>query len=222
MLGLLTEFVEELRAIGVPVSMVETLDASDALRHIDLADPEALKAALGATLVKNERHHEAFRVAFDVFFGLKARPPDPDDAVRTDQPGIPGGASAGGDGDSEEGALFDAIADALRAGERDRLRRLVAAAVQRYAGIEPGRPVGGRYYFYRVMRRLDATRLLERLVEEAGRDDPLDSRITSEDAQDRLDELRAEVRREIVRRLVEDRGASAVARTLRTPLVEDI
>jgi len=97
-LGLLTEFVEELRAIGVPVSMVETLDASDALRHVDLADPEALKAALGATLVKNERHHEAFRVAFDVFFGLKARPPDPDDvddAVRTDQPGIPGGASAG-------------------------------------------------------------------------------------------------------------------------------
>ena len=222
MLGLLTEFVEELRAIGVPVSMVETLDAPDALRHVDLADPEALKAALGATLVKNERHHEAFRVAFDVFFGLKARPPDPDDAVRTDEPGIPGGASAGGDGDSEEGTLFDAIADALRAGDRDQLRRLVAAAVERYAGIEPGRPVGGRYYFYRVMRRLDATRLLERLVEEAGRDDPLDSRITSEDAQDRLDELRAEVRREIVRRLVEDRGASAVVRTLRTPLVEDI
>ena len=225
MLGLLTEFVEELRAIGVPVSMVETLDASDALRHVDLGDPEGIKAALGATLVKNERHHEAFRVAFDVFFGLKARPSDLDDiddAVRTNPPGIPGGGSAGGDGDGQESALLEAIADALQAGDRDRLRRLVAAAVQRYAGIEPGRPVGGRYYFYRVMRHLEATRLLERLVEETGRDDPLDRRITSEDAQDRLDELRAEVRREIVRRLVEDRGASAVARTLRTPLVEDI
>jgi uncharacterized protein with von Willebrand factor type A (vWA) domain len=75
----LTEFVEELRAVGVPVSMVETLDAAEALRHIDLSNPDALRAGLAATMVKNERHYVAFETAFDVFFGLKAapfRPPD--------------------------------------------------------------------------------------------------------------------------------------------------
>jgi uncharacterized protein with von Willebrand factor type A (vWA) domain len=230
MLGLLSEFVEELRAVGIPVSMVETLDASDALRYADLANPEALKAALGATLVKNEHHQEAFRVAFEVFFGLKARPEAPrDEDVGGDESdgtgsGGGGGTGDGGEGDRGDGALFDAIAAALEAGDRDELRRLVAEAVDRYAGIEPGRPVGGRYYFYRVMRRLDGARLLDRLVgdDEAVVEDPLESRLTTAEAEDRLDELRAELRREIVRRLVEDRGAPSVARTLRSALVEDI
>jgi uncharacterized protein with von Willebrand factor type A (vWA) domain len=229
-LGVLTQFVEELRAVGVPVSMVETLDASDALRHVDLAEPEALKAALGATLVKNEHHQEAFRVAFDVFFGLKGRPAplpgdeDPESAGPQSQAGGgSGGAGAGAGGDGDEEALFDAIAAALESGDHDRLRSLVAEAVDRYAGIEPGRPVGGRYYFYRVMRRLNADRLLQQLLGDGGDgDDPLDARITAEEAEDRLDELRTELRREIMRRLIADRGAASVAKTLRTPLVEDI
>ena len=28
-------------------------------------------------------------------------------------------------------------------------------AVTRYAGMEPGRPVGGTYYLYRTLRHLD-------------------------------------------------------------------
>jgi len=42
------------------------------------------------------------------------------------------------------------------------------------------------------------------------------------EAAEQVDRLQAEVRREIVRRLVEDRGAATVARTLRGALVEDI
>ena len=30
-----------------------------------------------------------------------------------------------------------------------------AAAPQRFAGMEPGRPVGGTYYLYRTLRNLD-------------------------------------------------------------------
>ena len=56
MIDLLTDFITELRAAGIPVSMVEAIDAMEAVRHVDLADREGLKAALGATLVKNERH----------------------------------------------------------------------------------------------------------------------------------------------------------------------
>ncbi len=228
MLHSLTEFVEELRAVGVPVSMVETLDAAEALRYIDLSNPEALRAGLGATMVKNERHYVAFETAFDVFFGLKAAPlgPPDDDDPAGDQPAGTGGEGAAGSGGGDDGeaeALFEAILRALRTGDAAALRRLVAQAVDRLSGLEPGRPVGGRYYFYRVMRRLDAERLAGRLQEGADpAGDPLAERLAAEDAEALADQFRTELRREIVRRLVADRGTRAVARTLRTPLVEDI
>jgi uncharacterized protein with von Willebrand factor type A (vWA) domain len=228
-LDTLTRFVEELRAVGVPVSMVETLDAAAALRHADLGDRQAVKASLGATLVKNVHHVEAFETAFEVFFGLLARPepeaggdasPDADGAGAA----VPGGPAAGGAGDGEADALYEAIFGALQAGDTDRLRELVRRAVDRLSGIEPGRPVGGRYYFYRVMRRLDGERLARMLRESLGDRavDPLDARLAAEAADDRMELLRTELRREIVRRLVADRGPGAVARTLRTPLIEDL
>jgi len=225
----LTEFVEELRAVGVPVSMVETLDAAEALRYIDLSNPEALRAGLAATMVKNERHYVAFETAFDVFFGLKAAPlgTTDDDDQAGERPVGSGGEGAAGEGgggaDLEAEALFEAILQALRTGDEAALRRLVARAVDRLSGLEPGRPVGGRYYFYRVMRRLNAEGLPGRLQEEADpAGDPLAERLAVEDAKALADQFRTELRREIVRRLVADRGTQAVARTLRTPLVEDI
>jgi uncharacterized protein with von Willebrand factor type A (vWA) domain len=228
-LDTLTRFVEELRAVGVPVSMVETLDAGEALRHADLGDRDAVKAALGATLVKNVHHVDAFETAFEVFFGLLARPePDAGDQHAAESTrvgdGTSGGSAAGGSGAGDADALFEAILDALQTGDADRLRDLVRRAVDRLSGIEPGRPVGGRYYFYRVMQRLDGDRLARMLREsiEARSDDPLDSRVATEAADDRMERLRTELRREIVRRLVADRGAEAVARTLRTPLIEDL
>ena len=68
MIDLLTDFIGELRAAGIPVSMVEAIDAMEAVKHIDIGERSALKAALGATLVKNARHYQAFDVAFEVFF----------------------------------------------------------------------------------------------------------------------------------------------------------
>ena len=35
------------------------------------------------------------------------------------------------------------------------MRPLARQAVQRFAGMEPGRPVGGTYYLYRTLRNLD-------------------------------------------------------------------
>ncbi len=174
-------------------------------------------------MVKNARHERAFDTAFDVFFGLR---PSPDrDSATTDGAGStePGAAGAGAGGDV--GDLFDAIVAALTSGNTERLRDLVRQAVDRLSGFQPGRPVGGRYYLYRVMHRLDAERLRQRLVEaglaEAG-DDDLAARLAAERAADQVDRLRTEVQDEILRRLVQDRGVEAVARTLRVPLVEDI
>ena len=104
--------------MGVPVSMVEAIDAAEALRHVDMADREAFKAALGATLVKNQRHMHAFDVAFEVYFGLAARPVagDGQDASRRtaggDCAGAPGSGDGPGGGDPAEG-LMASIVEAL-------------------------------------------------------------------------------------------------------------
>ena len=139
----LTSFVDELRAVGIPVSMVEALDAADALEHTDLTDRENLRASLGATLVKNPYHYRAFDAAFDVYFG-DGRVLDAGEENRPDTE------------DDRTDVLRDSVMDALLDDDRETLRRLVGRAVDRYAGMQPGRPVGGRYYTYRVMRQLDA------------------------------------------------------------------
>ena len=140
MISTLTEFVDELRTVGIPVSMVEAIDAAEAIEYTDLTTRENLRATLGATLVKSQRHYGAFDRAFDVYFGLEP--------VGTLSSESDNDASAGGDGASGGGpgggdALLGALVDALLAGDSDRVRRLISSAVDRYAGMQPGRPVGG-------------------------------------------------------------------------------
>jgi hypothetical protein len=209
-------FVEELRAIGIPVSMVETLDAASALPHTDLSDRDNLRATLGATLVKNPRHYRAFDGAFDVFFGIRATTASREDPEESPSERDPG---------DDPGELREAIAEALLSGDAEALRQLVRRAVDRYGGIQPGRPVGGRYYTYRVMRRLDADELLLRLLAAlATQDDPsaIDERISADEAQAMLNRVRGELEREVTARLVEDRGARNVASSRRLPLLEDV
>jgi uncharacterized protein with von Willebrand factor type A (vWA) domain len=176
-------------------------------------------------LVKNAHQLDAFTTAFEVYFGLRAAEGAPEGSPETQEAaGAQGAAGGGGAGDDEAGALANAIADALRRDDLDALRALVQRAVTRLSGIEPGRPVGGRYYFYRVMRRLGAERLAELLRAGEGDEehDTFEARIAPERTEARLELLQSEVRREIVRRLVADRGAADVARTLRVPLTEDL
>ena len=49
------------------------------------------------------------------------------------------------------------------------MRALARQAVSRFAGMEPGRPVGGTYYLYRTLRNLDLDGVLEQLMEQAAR-----------------------------------------------------
>ena len=94
--------------------------------------------------------------------------------------------------------------------------------------MEPGRPVGGTYYLYRTLRNLDLDGMLERLMEEAqqGRTGDLTAARgaarSRTSTRPRIDQLRKEIEAEIRRRLVADRGAEAMAKTLRKPLPEDV
>ena len=51
-------------------------------------------------------------------------------------------------------------------GDEALMRAIARQAVKRFAGMEPGRPVGGTYYLYRTLRNLDLDGLLEKMMEQ--------------------------------------------------------
>jgi len=240
LLDLLSGFILELRNAGLPVSLTENLDAMEAVTHIPIEDREAFKYALGATLVKNHSHWRAFEVVFEVYFSLRgpeyeivdgdpSAPLSDDDDQDPQMPGQGGQQGGGGGGMSAltPEQLAEMLFKALLQGDDAMLRALARQAVMRYAGMEPGRPVGGTYYLYRTLRNLDLDGMLDRLME-ATREDapgeftPLEERLEKDEFNDRMNLLKQEVEAEIRRRLVADRGVEAMAKTLRKPLPEDV
>jgi uncharacterized protein with von Willebrand factor type A (vWA) domain len=237
MLALLSGFIQELRSAGLPVSLTENLDAMEAVTHIPMEDREAFKFALGATLVKNSSHWRAFETVFEVYFSLRGpqyqlrEDADADELWREMQDQLQQGDGRGAAGGSLESLTPEELAmllyQALLQGDDAMMRALARQAVSRYAGMEPGRPVGGTYYLYRTLRNLDLDGLLERLMEQSrqqvgGELTPLEERLEHDEYESRIDQFRKEVEAEIRRRLVADRGAEAMAKTLRKPLPEDV
>jgi hypothetical protein len=227
----LAAFIAELRTVGLPVSVSENVDAMAAVLAMPIADRAALKSALAATLVKSADHYHAFEVVFDLFFG--------DSRVGTSDLTDPaaGTSAANGQAAAANGAgragivaalsdsdLDDLLFRAVLVGDQVLIRAVMAEAVSRYAEVEPGRPVAGVYYLYRTLRRLDMDRLLARLL---ASDNPadlsdMDRALAAERRRGQVADIRTEAEAEIRRRLVADRGAAAVARTLRVSLPEDV
>ena len=214
----LAPFIAELRAIGLPISVSENVDATAALKAMPLVDRASLKSALAATLVKNSDHYGAFELVFDVFFAGGRFPADPAADPQAGGP-VRSGNGAAGHGAGREGVvamlgdaeLTDLLYRAVAAADRVLIRAVVAEAVTRYAGIEPGRVVAGMYYQYRTLSKLDLDRLLERLLEsaDAANLSEMDRRLARDEYTRRVDDVRTEVEAEIRRRLVADRGAEA-------------
>ncbi len=236
MLDLLAGFVVELRNAGLPVSLTENLDAMEAVQHIPIEDRQAFKYALGATLVKNHAHWRAFETVFEVYFSLRGPEfqiaegeGDLDEMWREMQEqlreGDGKGAQGGLDGLTPE-ELAQLLMQALMNGDQAMMRALARQAVQRFAGMEPGRPVGGTYYLYRTLRNLDLDAMLEKMMEasrqQAGELTALEERLEHDEYNDRIEQFKKEIEAEIRRRLVADRGAEAMAKTLRKPLPEDV
>ena len=239
MLDLLSGFIVELRNAGLPVSLTENLDAMEAIMHIPLEDREAFKYALGATLVKNQSHWRSFETVFEVYFSLRGPEysitdsidgdTDLDDFMRQMQSLQGQGEGKGGgsmDGMTPE-ELMNILMNALMNGDQAMMRALAKQAVQRFAGMEPGRPVGGTYYLYRTLRNLDLDGMLDKLMDKSrqqvgGELTNLEERLERDEYNDRIEKFKQEVEAEIRRRLVADRGAEAMAKTLRKPLPEDV
>lgn len=219
----LTGFVDELRRSGVPVSMVEAIDAGRALEHVDLGSRSMVKAALSATMVKNSRHLGAFDAAFEIYFSLLPPPEGSMEGERRTASDLDALGMTGAGGEADLDALVEALFQALRDRDSGRIEAAIRRAVTMLAGMEPGRPVGGTYYLYRVLRGLGLEGLRDRLFEEMGpATGSFEERLVLDEIDRRLEDLRVEVRAEIRRRLVADRGPEEVARTLRRPPVEEV
>jgi uncharacterized protein with von Willebrand factor type A (vWA) domain len=211
-----------------------------------------VKSALRAVLIKNHDHELAFDALFDLYFAPPAAPvvtQRQEEGEEQDQAGAPddaqgsvalpdGGQGPGGGGSGGSGALgaLDdaALTDLLLAALRDEnemvMRTIAGIFVDRYARVEPGRPVAGTYYVFRTMRAVNEDRLRARLAEDQpGQNGDQDGsgpqsllrRLEAERTETQLLRFRQAVEAEVRRRLVEDRGATAVAKTLRQPLPED-
>ena len=237
MLDLLSGFIVELRNAGLPVSLTENLDAMEAIAHIPLEDREAFKYALGATLVKNHAHWRSFEPVFEVYFSLRGPQyaigeagSDIDQFMQELQEQMRQGEGNTGSGGMEAltpEELMQILMQALMSGDQALMRALAKQAVQRFAGMEPGRPVGGTYYLYRTLRNLDLEGMMDKLMDASkqqvgGELTHLEQRLERDEYQHRIEQFKQEVEAEIRRRLVADRGAEAMAKTLRKPLPEDV
>src|SRR6478672_10701009 len=237
MLDLMAGFIQELRTAGLPVSLTENLDAMEAVQHIPIEDREAFKYALAATLVKNNAHWRSFETVFEVYFSLRgpqykiAEEGDADEFWRQMQEQLEQqgqGRQGGGLMDSltpEELAMM--LYQALLHGDEALMRAMARQAVSRYAGMEPGRPVGGTYYLYRTLRNLDLDGMLEKLMDATreqvdGDLTQLEERLERDEYEGRIEKFKKEIEAEIRRRLVADRGVDAMSKTLRKPLPEDV
>jgi uncharacterized protein len=220
-------FADELRARGVPVSMVERLDAMRAARIAELDRPDGLRTALRATLVKSGDHLAVFEEVFDLYFE-------------------PGGAHRASQADAADAKprldLEHAVRSVLRDGSEELTRQIAEQAVEDYVKFEPGRPVAGVFYELAALAGLRLDELVAQQLAQAaadiagsdgsgasggsgGLDEPgqhLRFELERTQTTTRAELLRGQVRRAIRELLVADRGADAVAKTLRQPLTADI
>jgi uncharacterized protein with von Willebrand factor type A (vWA) domain len=218
--------IAELRKIGVPVSIAEQIDAVQSLQHLPLADRDLVKSALRAVLVKNHDHELAFDTLFDLYFASTPAPSgdaggadlaaDFADLVAAaggigdgNGSGSGSGSGSGALGSLDDAGLIELLLVALREGDDVLMRAIAGIFVDRHAGLESGRPVAGAYYVFRTLRAVDPDRLIAR-------------RLQLESSQAQVNRFRQAVEAQVRQRLVADRGAADVARTLRRPLPEDV
>lgn len=208
MLQRVLDLAEGLREAGVPVAISESRDAVRSLDHIDLADKNSFRAALAASLVKDQAHRPAFDTLFELYFGTGT--------PRATEGDIPA------DTEAARREMTEELIDALGSGDEGRLRDLSRRAVTMFGRLERSR---SRDWFshYEVVRALDLDTLAARVAAAAPVDGgELDRRLATEEFQRRVQWFRQETLLETRRRVAQHRGAQAVAGYAVDPLPEDM
>jgi uncharacterized protein with von Willebrand factor type A (vWA) domain len=208
-------FIDELRARGVPVSMVERLDAMRAAEIAELDQADGLRTALRCTLIKSPDHLSVFEEVYDLYFS-------PTTHRSATQAGRPDAARPPLD-------LERAVIAVLRDGSEELARQVAEQAIGEFVQFEAGRPVAGVMYERATLAGLRLEELAARQLTEAaaglsgpGTPGHLHLELQRTEITARAEYLKTQVRRVIRELLVADRGADAVAKTLRRPLTADL
>jgi hypothetical protein len=209
-------FIDELRARGVPVSMVERLDAMRAAQVAELDQADGLRTGLRCTLIKSPDHLSVFEEVYDLYFTPASHHP-------ATQAGRPDAARPPLD-------LERAVIAVLRDGSQELARQVAEQAIGEFVQFEAGRPVAGVMHERATLAGLRLEELAAGQLTEAaaglrgpgasGQHLHLELKRTEVTA--RAEYLKSQVRKVIRELLVADRGVDAVAKTLRQPLTADL
>ncbi len=230
---MLAGLVDEMRSVGIDVSIGEHLDAAKALSAISLHDKEVVRAALLCALVKRGEHAATFNLLFDLYTAGTTRP---------------GADLIAAMSDAELAALLRSV---IGSGDAHLRRLLADEYVRRFGGLEPGSPVAGVFATIAVNEAADLPGLrAELLAAQAGLpglEDPdgpgrrrpgrwrrlgfgrvgragggVRAQLAEAAADQQMSAFRRDLAAAIRRALVADRGAQAVRRTMRVGLAEDL
>ncbi len=209
----LQRLAAELRASGAEIALAEVLDATEALRHIDLGRRAELRAALRCVLVKYPHHDARFDAAFDRAFPAGPAGPGPS-AATSGRAGEPAGARGP---EAAVGTLDARVRDAVDGAALDDLRILAVEAVDAHGGFDEGVRTE-RYHVYRVLRAIDLARLLNDAIRRARERGELVERA---EVSARVEALRRLVTEQVRARLAE-RGGPLLAGEVTSALDVDI
>ncbi|WP_051218017.1 vWA domain-containing protein [Nocardioides insulae] len=158
-------FLDALRGAGLPVSLVEGLDAVDALSVVEWGDRTTVRDTYAATLVKKQTQRPTFDALFELYFprmvGEGRRVAEAEEEA-ADQGAEPEARAKDGPQALEE--FRELLAEALAEGDEERMRQLAAEAVGRF-GAMPGRGPGlSSWSSYTALRRLAPDELVARII----------------------------------------------------------
>ncbi|TYB67633.1 VWA domain-containing protein [Nonomuraea sp. PA05] len=205
-------FVHALRAAGVPVSVAEGLDAANAMRVIELADRESLRAAYAATLVKKPAYRPGFDVLFDLWF-----------------PASTTGLSAVRATDLATASvkeLREHLAALLSGTTTDQeMREFAEAMVERFGRQEATGPGRQNWFSYSVMRALSPETLMAAILRNVlqGRErGGLAEKTVRQQVNAGIKRFEDAVATDVRRRIAEDGGIERIARSAVRPPLDQI
>lgn len=207
------EFLEALRAAGLPVSLAEGLDAVAALSVVGWDDRLAVRDVYAATLVKKHSLRPTFDQLFELYFprmiGEGAA------AASSSEESV----EVAGDSAADLEAFAAELADALAADDVERLRQLAAEAVGRF-GSMPGRGPGlSSWSAYTALRRLAPDELIAR-VAQGLRQGGWTEEEAERSAEKRMGSYREMVEADARRRIAEEKGPEQIARITVRPSID--
>ncbi|GAA5106608.1 vWA domain-containing protein [Haloechinothrix salitolerans] len=242
-------FLDALREAGLPVSLAEGLDAARAMTMVEPLEREALRAAYAATVVKRHGHRPLFDELFDLWFprAIGAGRSDARRARPEPRVEVTGGRAAP-DGASEMRAE---LAELLFDGDDAGMRQLASRAVARFGevgggsgegaggqggaasgrsggtggtrGTRAGASTGARSWSPNaVLDALTPKTLLAGLLRSDAERDEFAQSLARRTYRERIARFERLVNAEARRRIAEDRGADATAKSVVRPPLDQI